>query len=155
MKKILFLAALLTATITSHAQTQKDFGKLHWLAGTWQSTNNKPGEIDTETWQIASTTTMTGTGITLKGKDTVFVEHLQLVVNGNAIYYMARVGKSLKAVPFKLTQITADSFTCENPEHDFPKKITYQLEGNRIKAAISGDGKAINYEFVKLPAHKQ
>ena len=155
MKKILLLAILLSAIITCHAQTKKDLSKLRWLAGTWQSTDNKPGETDTETWQILSANAMTGTGITLKGKDTVFVEHLQLVVNGNNIYYMARVGKSTKAVPFKLTQLTASSFVCENPEHDFPKKISYQLVGDHIKASISGDGKTISYEFVRTPVAKQ
>jgi len=48
-----------------------------------------------------------------------------------------------------LISITDNSFVCENPQHDFPKKISYLKEGNKIKATISGDGKSFDYLFEK------
>lgn len=45
---------------------------------------------------------------------------------------------------------TDDSFVCENPQHDFPKKITYKLTGNHIYTTISGNGKTIPYNFVRV-----
>lgn len=149
MKQIVIFTLLLLTAVTTNAQTKKDFSKLHWLNGAWKSTDNKPGQTGIETWRKNSATEMTGLGVTLKGKDTLFVENLQLIVKDNAIYYMARLGKNKTAVPFKLTQITATSFICENPTHDFPKKISYQLVGNHIRASISGDGKREEFEFVK------
>ncbi|WP_315820030.1 hypothetical protein [Paraflavitalea speifideaquila] len=60
---------------------------------------------------------------------------------------MADVPQNKEPVYFKLTAITKDGFTCENPNHDFPKKIDYKLDGNKLRATISGDGKAIDYLF--------
>ena len=54
-----------------------------------------------------------------------------------------------KPVYFKLTEITDIGFVCENQEHDFPKKIAYQLDGKKLKAQISGNGKVIDYLFEK------
>jgi hypothetical protein len=48
------------------------------------------------------------------------------------------------------TEISAASFTCENPEHDFSKKIVYQKDGDKLKATISGDGGSIDYFFEKV-----
>jgi hypothetical protein len=38
---------------------------------------------------------------------------------------------------------------CERPEHDFPKKITYQRTGNQLKATISENGKHVDYLYLK------
>jgi hypothetical protein len=46
-----------------------------------------------------------------------------------------------------LTEITYTGFVCENPGHDFPKKISYHVEGHKLKAQISGDGKSVDYIF--------
>ena len=32
---------------------------------------------------------------------------------------------------------------------DFPKKITYRLVGDKLKATISGNGKLSDYLFIK------
>jgi hypothetical protein len=41
-------------------------------------------------------------------------------------------------------------FVCENPKRDFPKKIVYEWEeSRRLKATVSGNGKAIDYFFIK------
>jgi hypothetical protein len=140
--QLLITLGMLLATAT---YAQKDasvkFKKLHWLAGRWERTNNKPGQSGSETWS--------GVAVTLKGKDTVFVERSTLEIKGDDIFYNALVTGSAKPVPFKLTSVTDDSFVCENPQHDFPKKISYKLTGNRIYATISGNGKTIPYNFVK------
>jgi hypothetical protein len=154
MKKLLLITfcTLLAAITYAQKGASAQFKKLHWLTGRWESTNNKPGQSGSETWTAVSAGKMSGFAATLKGKDTVFVERSTLEIKGNDIFYNALVSGSAKAVPFKLTSVTDDSFTCENPQHDFPKKITYKLTGNRIYATISGDGKSIPYNFVKAAA---
>jgi hypothetical protein len=148
--QLLITLGMLLATAT---YAQKDasvkFKKLHWLAGRWERTNNKPGQSGSETWSGVSAGKMSGFAVTLKGKDTVFVERSTLEIKGDDIFYNALVTGSAKPVPFKLTSVTDDSFVCENPQHDFPKKISYKLTGNRIYATISGNGKTIPYNFVK------
>ena len=85
----------------------------------------------------------------MKGADTSFVEKVKIVVKGGEIYYVADVPENSKPVDFKITSIDDKSFVCENPAHDFPKKIAYYKDGNNLRAVISGDGKEMEYLFVK------
>ena len=75
--------------------------------------------------------------MTMKGKDTVFVEKLRIIAREGDLFYVADVPENQKPVYFKLTEVTDRSFVCENPDHDFPKKIAYLFDGKSLKAAIS------------------
>jgi hypothetical protein len=131
------------------APVAKDFSKLQWLAGDWNRINPKPGQSGHERWLKISDTELKGWGITMKGTDTAFVEKLRLMVKDNLIFYVAETTDNKEPVYFTLTRLTTDSFECENPKHDFPKKISYRHKGNTIKATISGNGKSIDYAFEK------
>lgn len=147
---ILLLAVSTTAIgqVNSNQITEK-FKKINWVIGTWYRTNAKPGRSGIEKWEITSANELRGFGINLQGKDTTFVEKLRIIIKDDNIVYVADVPENQKPVYFKLTEISDTGFVCENPEHDFPKKISYQLEGKKLKAQISGDGKAIDYLFEK------
>lgn len=132
----------------SQSPVALDFTKLSWLEGTWTRTNvTKPGRSAHERWEKSSEHELRGYGVTLQGQDTIFLEKITVLINDNAIFYVADVPQNQQAVYFKFTEITKSGFVCENPEHDFPKKISYQLEGDKLKAQISGNGKAIDYWF--------
>jgi hypothetical protein len=143
----LFLLLLLASSITLQAQT--DLSKLTWLTGTWNRTNAKPGRSGVEIWEKTSNTEFIGRGINLKGADTTFVEKLKIIVKENDIYYVADVPENKEPILFKLTNSTNSSLTFENPQHDFPKKINYELAATKLKATISGDGKSMDYWFEK------
>ncbi|HZI52259.1 MAG TPA: DUF6265 family protein [Chitinophagaceae bacterium] len=154
MKKVLFIAAVFVSIAMLHSelsaqQVNEDFKKLDWLEGTWIRTNVKPGREAHEKWQRVSSTEWLGWGISMKGNDTAFVEKLKLVIKDDNIYYVADIVENKEPVYFKFTTITDHGFVCENPQHDFPKTINYQKNGNGIKATISGDGKSIDYLFEK------
>lgn len=125
------------------------FNKLKWLTGTWNRTNAKPGRNAHERWEMAGNYEMKGWGITRQGQDTVFVEKLKLVIKDNKVGYIADIAENKEPVFFELTQVTENGFTCENPAHDFPQKITYKREGKKLTATISGDDKAISFLFEK------
>jgi hypothetical protein len=151
-RNYLFVISLLisTSAISQVKSNQaEDFKKLSWLVGSWNRTNAKPGRSGVEQWKQTQPQELRGTGVNLKGTDTTFVERLRIIIKDNSIVYVADVPENQKPVYFKLTEITESGFVCENPEHDFPKKISYQLEGNKLKAQISGDGKAMDYLFEK------
>lgn len=152
MKNLLLITFCMLLAPAMYAQkgASSQFKKLHWLAGRWKSTNNKPGQTGSETWTNVSPGKMAGFSVTLKGKDTVFVERSVLEIKGDFIFYTVMVNGNAKPISFKLTGVTDDSFVCENPQYDFPKKITYKLTGNRIYATISGNGKTIPYNFVRV-----
>ena len=127
--------------------TDSDFKKLSWLEGTWTRTNVKPGRSGTERWIITGDKELTGWGITMKGADTSFVEKLKLIVKDGNIFYVSDVPENHRPVDFKLTSIDDNGFVCENPAHDFPKKIAYRRDGKTIRATISGDGKEVAFLF--------
>ncbi len=128
-------------------QPTENFKKINWLVGTWNRINAKPGRSGIERWELTSANELRGFGINLKGNDTTFVEKLRITIKDEHIVYVADVPENQKPVYFKLTEISDTGFVCENPEHDFPKKISYQLDGKKLKAQISGDGKVIDYLF--------
>lgn len=154
MKKALLLASILFAIEIVHSQpsSQKvkdDFKKLDWLEGTWIRSNIKPGRTAHESWQKISPVEWKGSGVNMKGVDTAFIEKIKIVIKDENIYYVADIVENKEPVYFKLTAITENSFVCENLQHDFPKKIAYYKDNNKIKATISGDGKSIDYLFEK------
>lgn len=143
-------ALLLVANCISAQETpQEKFKKLYWLSGEWTRTNAKAGQSGYETWAKTSAQKLKGKGVTLEGKKTVFLEQLEMIIKGSDIFYVVSVTGESKPVYFKLTALTDDSFTCENPTHDFPKKISYKRNGKHLKAVISGDGQSVDYIFVK------
>jgi hypothetical protein len=146
---ILLLLSLNYASGQSNNQTTQDFKKLNWLMGTWNRTDTKPGRSGHERWEKINANELSGFGVNFKGADTTFMEKLHIVIKEDQIYYVGDVPENQKPVYFKLTEITDTGFICENPEHDFPKKISYQLDGKKLKAQISGNGKAIDYLFEK------
>lgn len=150
-KRLLLIISLLVSMHVGYAQesNKQKFKKLEWLTGKWIRTNSSAGQSGYETWNKVSDLKLSGKGITLKGKEVVFTEHLELIVKGNDIFYVVTVSGEKMPVYFKLTAIDANGFSCENPEHDFPKKITYSRSGNQVKAVISGDGKSVDYIFVR------
>jgi hypothetical protein len=140
MKTLIFILGVLFS--------QNDLAKVDWLTGTWTRTNAKPGKTGLEVW-TKNGSELAGRGITMKGADTAFVEKLKIVSKDGKLFYVADVPENSSAVWFEFTELTAKGFVCENPKHDFPKKISYRLDGDKLKATISGNGKEIDYLFVR------
>lgn len=150
-KNLLFTFALLLLIHATNAQesNQQKFKKLEWLKAKWIRTNSTAGHSGYETWSKVSDLKLSGKGVTLEGTKVVFTENLELIAKGNEIFYVVRLSNDKEPVYFKLTALNQNGFTCENPEHDFPKKITYTHHDNHVKAVISGNGKSVDYIFVR------
>ncbi len=146
MKKLLTVLLPFLYSVVVDAQILET-PNLEALAGTWHRTNSKPGNSGIEVWTKVSDVLWHGIGTTLRGTDTVFVEKLKIVVNSEGIFYVADVPENKLEVYFAFTKLTENEFVCENPSHDFPKKITYQFTGNTLRAEVSGNGKVISYLF--------
>jgi hypothetical protein len=148
MKVVLTIAfALMGVSVLA----QGDVRQLDWLAGTWTRANMKPGRSGAEVW-TKKNNELVGLGVNMKGQDTTFVEKLKIVSKDGKLFYVADVPENKTEVWFGFTRLTKNSFMCENPMHDFPKKISYVLDGDSLKATISGDGKEIDYLFIRKPS---
>jgi hypothetical protein len=130
-------------------KTKEGVKQLAWLEGIWNRTNVKPGRTAHERWEVKSDL-MQGWGVSMNGTDTTFVEKLKIIIKEGELYYVADVAENQQPVYFKFTTVTEKSFVCENQQHDFPKVISYQCEGTKLKATISGNGKTIDFLFEKI-----
>jgi len=145
---MLFLANNST-TSAQNIKTNSALKDLKWLSGQWERTNNKPGRNGHERWLMKSANELDGVGVTMKGSDTLFIEKLKIIAVDSGIYYVADVAENKKPVPFKLTSATSSAFVFENSLHDFPKRIEYLRESEKLHVVVSGNGKAIDYFFSK------
>lgn len=151
MRFFLVIACLVLCAdmIAQDAAKTVDLKKLEWLEGTWTRTNSKPGRSTVETWKKISDHELQGTGVNMKGSDTTLVEKIRIIIKDRKTYYVADVPGNKAPVYFEFTALTDHHFVCENAKHDFPKKLDYTYDGKTLKAVISGDGKSIEYLFVK------
>jgi hypothetical protein len=129
--------------------TAADLSPLNWLIGTWERTNGRAGRTSFEKWEQVNPNEFRGTGFFVQGADTTITERLKIILSGNDLNYIADVPGNPEPVYFKVTKLELHHFICENPSHDFPKRIEYQWNENELKAIISGDGKFITYLFRK------
>ena len=68
-----------------------------------------------------------------------------------ALYYVADVQENSAPVYFKFTQLTKTGFVSVNPEHDFPKMISYDLKDGVMTVMISDGGdKKMGFVFEKM-----
>lgn len=150
MKYATIITFLLTLTLQQkHQENQPntDLTQLKWLIGTWERTNVKPGTTAFEVWKTDTENSLIGRGISLKGADTTFVENLKIEIKDEKLYYVAEVSHNAAPTYFEITEISANAFTAQNPTHDFPKVIAYELKDNELTATIS-DGKTKGMQFI-------
>ncbi|MEO9482202.1 MAG: DUF6265 family protein [Ekhidna sp.] len=145
MKKAILLATGLFLSQFALSQSMKDF---KWIQGKWERQNVKPGTSAFEVWEKTKEG-FSGSGVSMKGADTTFVESLSIVKKDADFYYVANVSSNASPTYFKITSTSKTGFVSENPEHDFPKKITYELEGDQLTAVISAGDKKMGFVFVR------
>ena len=145
----MLLASLLLISLSGCTDPLDQFA---WLEGTWA----KEGE-SVEIWKRQPDGSYLGKGGSIEAGDTVYFETLEIRIQEGDIYYLPDVDHNQGPVPFKLTHHDLNTWTFENPEHDFPTLIRYTFEPpNLLKAAIEGPGevagdtKAIDFWFEKV-----
>ncbi|MEO7977710.1 DUF6265 family protein [Flavobacterium sp.] len=122
-----------------------------WLIGNWQNTSDE-GVLN-ENWQKVNDSTFSATSHFIKGKDTLHFENIVLAQKSETLTYIATVKgqNDGKPVAFSSTSETENKLTFENPQHDYPQKITYTKGvNNTLTAEISGklQGKLTSEKFI-------
>lgn len=147
MKYVILLLSVLVF-YSCNGQSQPDTSALDWLEGSWKRTDTKPGKEGYEIWTM-NDGKLNGRGISLQNGDTTFVEKLSIRFQDGVLYYVAEVPQNPEPTLFKIVEFSDNFFKSENPEHDFPKEITYQRTGDQLVATISADGNGITFTFQK------
>lgn len=137
-KYIFLIIAAFNSTVVI-AQNTSDMDKLLWIVDSWVSASGESRSY--EEWKKIDNSLYEGNSRTVKNGEVTFSEQLKIVSTEDGIFYIADVKHNPAPVKFRLTSISDTSAVFENPEHDFPKKITYMLEDGNLHAYIEGPGK--------------
>ncbi|WP_396192138.1 DUF6265 family protein [Flavobacterium sp.] len=147
--KLVFTLAILTI-ITSCNNKYSKIEKANWFIGDWENASDE-GSFR-EIWTKKNDSIYSGLSIVVIEQDTVFYENVSLEQKNDSVFYNVSVKGQNKdeAVSFYLTSSDNDKLVFENPNHDYPSKITYsKVTKDSIVAEIFGlkDGKKITESF--------
>lgn len=142
--KYLIIMTLWTLTVTASAQAKFPL----FLEGTWKMENR---EIY-ERWDKLNDNSLKGFSFTFQGTVMTVSEYLDIALSDNRIVYTASVLNQNQGEAIGFTLTKSDSiFAFENPNHDFPKKIEYQvLSDTELMVKVSDGGQeGFSYLLVK------
>jgi len=129
--------------VTDTALLNGSVKSFHWLKGSWQMQTRRG--IITEKWAVANDSTLAGENILARADGTeILLEKIQLAFRNGNYYYIPTVKNQNveQPVEFKITSHSETGFVAENPQHDFPKRISYTLVNKDSIHAIIDDGTA-------------
>ena len=136
---IILVALLISCKNNSSEKKFDKLDKMNWLIGNWEQ--KLPDGTLKETWTKENDSTFSGDSYFINTKDTVHFENIKLAQTAEQLTYIATVvgQNNDEPVAFKLTSDADNTFTFENPAHDYPKKITYKkVNETNLLATISG-----------------
>jgi hypothetical protein len=148
--------------LSSHMAAQ-EIQPFTWLTGTWEMPG-KQGGFRLEEWNQLDSQTLSGRGLKVVGTDTMVLETIRILAEGDAIWYIPTVPdqNNAEAIPFKLVRSGNYEFVFENPTHDFPQRIVYRFlpvirEHHLVASAndiievdvVSLEGEGIHFRFTR------
>ncbi len=145
-----FCCLLLSLAQKSNGKKSK-LNEFKWIVGTWKMPL-KNGALF-EKWKVVNDTIFQSAAYKVKNTgDTIRMESVKIEYKDKSYYYTSTVAdqNNQQPVPFKITSHSKTTFTAENPQHDFPQRIVYELKGDgKLYAFIDGklNGKYIKNEF--------
>ena len=124
-------------------------GDLAWLAGAWVGTRSSGSSIE-ERWSppLGGAMLAVSRTVNTSGKMNAF-EYLRIVERDGGLVYVAQPGGA-KGTEFVLTELSPTRAVFENPRHDYPKRIVYELSPEGVLSATIGQlkgGTPRRFEF--------
>lgn len=122
--------------IAMPAPAKATIGDLAWLAGAWVGSRSSGSSIE-ERWSppLGGTMLAVSRSVNTSGKLVAF-EYLRIVERDGGLVYIAQPGGKA-STEFVLTELSPTRAMFDNPRHDYPKRIVYELstDGN-LSASI-------------------
>ena len=131
----------------------RPISRLHWLVGRWE--NIRPRMVLDETWLAPVGNTMLGVGRVVKSDSLVTYEVVIIREAGSKFAYEAHPAGQETAT-FMSTVVNDSTIIFENPAHDFPQRIGYQLIGTDslyawIEGTVRGKVKRNEFPYPRSP----
>lgn len=126
-------------------------GDLAWLAGEWAGTRSS-GSTFEERWSPPKGGAMLATSRSVNAAGRMFAfEFLRIVERDGGLVYVAQPNGA-PPTEFVLTELSANRAVFDNPRHDYPKRIVYELSAEGGLTATIGftkGGTPRRFEFKK------
>ncbi len=123
---------------------------LDFLIGNWKRLNEGAGKETFENWKKISPTEYSGIGFTMQKGDTISQEKMNFVEANGKWDLFVKMPEDKEPTKFQMTELKNNEFVCVNESIDFPKKIQYSFDGEKLKAKISNEEMEIPFEFEKV-----
>ncbi len=149
MQLIALMMAGLSLASAAPADTRID--DLAWISGTWES---RSGEAWVEEiWSGPRGGTLFGMSRTGSGEALREFEFLRVERGSDGRLVLLASPSGRPAVSFPLVEAGSSSATFENAAHDYPQRIRYEREDDRLRATISkADGSnSASWSYRRLP----
>lgn len=143
-----FYDGFVARPVRAGAAPESPLAALTWLAGCWFG---RSGKMEfREHWMRPASGMMMGMGRTTSDGKVASYEAMRIEIDssGTPVFVAKPSGQS--EASFKLVKNDADGVVFENPAHDFPQRVRYQLKNDgSLFARIEGtqDGKARGIDF--------
>jgi len=142
------LLACLGMQSTAPTDAKPSVKQIGWIHGAWFE-ERPDGTRAEEYWTPVRGGMMIGAGITTKDGRVRFFEHLRIeeTKEGKIVYVAMPNGRAPTVFP--MTEMTAERVVFENPEHDFPTRISYWKDGEGLCAKVEGkrNGREMSEEW--------
>lgn len=131
-------------------------GDLAWLAGAWVGKRSSGSSIE-ERWSppLGGAMLAVSRSVNTSGKMVAF-EYLRIVEKDGGLVYTAQPGGKT-ATDFVLTELTKSRAVFDNPRHDYPRRIVYELSADGGLIATIGQmkgGTPRQFDFKREDAGK-
>lgn len=111
--------------------------ELAWLSGAWVGTRSSGSSVE-ERWSppLGGAMLAIARTVNTSGKMSAF-EYLRIVERDEGLVYVAQPGGA-KPTEFVLTEFSPTRAVFDNPRHDYPKRIVYELSTDGKLTATTG-----------------
>lgn len=157
MKRSARLTALLLTVAMVAPLYAQEVALPRWLAGCWQGEAGSAAAGGFEVWSAPRAEQMIGMSQTVgqRGRDFEFMRIERTGVGSDSgIDFVAQPGGKLPT-RFRASAPAPMRLVFANPQHDFPKYIAYERDGDRLLATIGNaepgqDGRRVRFEFRRV-----
>lgn len=149
MRKCKYGFTLLVAIVCLSFSSIPQTAKVDFLIGTWKV----EGKETYEFWKKEGSA-LVGESYKKRGGQKYVSETLKIELKENKLVYTATVKNQNqgKGIPFTLLEMENGTYSFENADHDFPKKIQYQrIDKSTLKVSVLGEGdKGFSFQMKKI-----
>ncbi|RPH97549.1 MAG: hypothetical protein EHM68_07850 [Lysobacterales bacterium] len=127
---------------------------LSWLSGCWERVDAEAGSG--EFWTAPAGDSLFGVSHTVRDGRTVAFEFMQIRRADDGAIELIAHPSGQAVTTFRLIEAPGHKAVFENPTHDFPQRVIYQLRGaNDLRAWIEGEagGEYTRVEFPMMRSH--